>query len=168
MTARPATIRRPGSRRSPTSSADVEEKPTARRHRTAADRRPGHHRRDRQPVPAEEGWQSLFYTRKCLRRQVTASGCRRWPTGSTERKPNGSYANNANRPCTRSTASTGPTVSIRRPRNSRPRSGQRRPDLRSGLAWGQPALLLLAVPAVDNWSGHRPRTPPIVVVGTEY
>ena len=75
---------------------------------------------------AEEGWQALFYSLDSAF-QGDGFGLQALADWLTDRKPNGTYANNARtRRSTRSTASTGPTGSARRRPGSRPSSGARR------------------------------------------
>jgi len=118
---------------------------------------------------AEDGWQSLFYALDSAF-QGDGFGLQALADWLTERKPNGTYANNANE-------ALYAVNCIDRPDRFDPEATQQQaqewskeaPIFGAALAWGNLPCYYWPVPAVDEPGPiAAPGTPPIRVVGTEY
>ena len=118
---------------------------------------------------AEDGWQSLFYALESVFKG-DGFGLQSLSDWLTERKPNGTYASNANE-------ALYAVNCIDRPDRWDPEQTQQQaeewsqeaPVFGAALAWGNLPCYYWPVPAVDEPRViTAPGTPPIVVVGTEY
>ena len=118
---------------------------------------------------AEDGWQSLFYSLDSAF-QGDGFGLQALADWLTDRKPNGTYANNANEALYAVNCIDRPDrFSPEETRKQAEQWSQEAPIFGAALAWGNLPCYYWPAPAVDKPREiTAPGTPPIVVVGTEY